>query len=121
LIDFVRHTLKPLGYIRYGDDFVIFSKSREDAEKAREAGKIYLDQQLHLSMNPKNDIILKPKKGLHFLGHKIYPNSPISVDNYMMKKIDSNLNSRNIASYKALYIPERKKKTVDWHFVDFDL
>jgi len=48
---------------------------------------------LALAVNPKNTSTFRATHGLNFLGHKIYPNSPISIDK---KIIDNNLKSKMI-------------------------
>lgn len=69
---------------------------------------------LNLILHTKNDVIFPVKQGLLFLGHQIYPGSHVSVDQYMIKEINSKLNENNISSYGALLAPRRKKKSLPW-------
>ncbi len=68
---YVRHALKPLAYVRYGDDTVMWYRTRQQAELARRCARRYLAEKLHLMVNPKNDVIVPARAGLHFLGHVI--------------------------------------------------
>jgi len=69
---YVRKNIKPLAYLRYGDDFLLFFESLEQAKAAQEAGTAYLQNALNLKVNPRQDLLLPPKKAFVFLGQKIY-------------------------------------------------
>lgn len=70
---FVRHTLKPTAYLRYGDDFILFADSQESLKMLRIAGAEFLQNELSMSLNKKSEKIGKVKWGLPFLGRKIHP------------------------------------------------
>jgi len=58
----------------------------------------FLKEKLYLSINPKNNIIIKPKQGLHFLGVDIFPfGRRLMKRNW--KKIINNLGYKNFTSY----------------------
>ena len=105
---FVRHTLKPQAYERYGDDFLLFCRTRKQARELRLRAKIFLSSDLGLSLNPKNDIVVPAKTGLKFLGHDITRVS-VTVDKHTTKRVIERLNSQNAASYKALYLDDNSK------------
>ncbi|RTK94678.1 RNA-directed DNA polymerase [Candidatus Saccharibacteria bacterium] len=40
---YVRHTLKPRGYVRYGDDFVLFVDDETEAQKVQIVASKWLE------------------------------------------------------------------------------
>ena len=115
---FVRNTIKPLGYVRYGDDFVIFLNIEKQANKAKDISTKWLFDTLKLNIHIKNNVIIKAKYGLHFLGHWIYPTSNIVIDSNMANKIVRDINSRNASSYGAMYLTKRQKRQLSWLLKD---
>ena len=108
---FVVHSLKPKAYLRYGDDFLIFESDRNSLEKIKTQAVSFLDEKLNLHINPKNDIIIKPKQGLHFIGVDIFPfGRRLKKRNW--KKVVSNLNKQNFSSYLGLIKKHSKRKRV---------
>ncbi|WP_455961974.1 CRISPR-associated endonuclease Cas1 [Bacteroides bouchesdurhonensis] len=57
---------RELSYVRYADDFIIFCKTREQAETILGEATTYLQNKLKLSLNPP--IITEINKGFEFLG-----------------------------------------------------
>lgn len=110
---FVRHTIKPYAYIRYGDDFLMFL-SEDQAFIVNAEATQWLHNNLGLTVHKQNNITNKTGRGIFFLGHKIYPHSPLSVDNYMLDKILAGINLNNLNSYESMHIPHRKKKLLPW-------
>lgn len=115
---FMRHTLKPLGYVRYGDDFVLFLRNETDAREMQAIATKWLVTILKLQVHRKNNVILPAKAGLHFLGHTIYPDSPLAVDRTMIRKIERDIDYRNFASYRAMALPKRYAKQLPWRIID---
>jgi hypothetical protein len=110
----VRHNIKPLGYIRYGDDFVLFLSDRQKADMAKLTSTDWLSDELKLTVHAKNNVIIKANQGLYFLGHKIYPHSPLSINKVMAKKITDNVSRNNMASYKAMHLTKKQSKKLPW-------
>jgi len=70
---FVKQDLQADYYVRYMDDFVFFSDSKERLHHLREASQGFLGDKLNLSL-PFSKTTLEPVgKGLTFLGYRIYP------------------------------------------------
>ena len=69
---YVRKRRKPLAYLRYGDDFLLFFENLNQAKAAQETASAYLLHTLNLTVNPRQDLLLAPKKCFVFLGCKIY-------------------------------------------------
>jgi len=110
---FVRHHIKPFGYIRYGDDFILFMSSKKEAMEAQNLATSWLSDHLHLTVHKKNNAIIRPSQGLYFLGHQIYP-SGISVDGAMARKIKQKINRRNAGSYQAMHLSPKQAKQLPW-------
>ena len=115
---FVRNTIKPLGYIRYGDDFVLITKNRTTIQQAKLLGEHFLTTSLKLPVHKNNNVSIKIAHGIMFLGHKIYPFSPISVDSHMTQKILSSINETNVGSYSTSGLPKRKQPLLPWLLMD---
>lgn len=112
---FVKHTLKPQFYLRYGDDFIIIASTKTEVIKLREKTIFFLKNFLGLEINRKNDIILPMRHGIHFLGVEIYPTGRrLKAKNWC--RVQNKLNQRNVASYHGLVKQHSKKKLkhFDW-------
>ena len=115
---FVRHTLKPLGYVRYGDDFALLVRDESDARQMQAVAMKWLAAILKLQVHRKNNVVLPAKAGLHFLGHTIHSDSSLTVDRIMIRKIERDINYRNFASYQAMALPKRYAKQLPWRIID---
>ncbi|MBI2459024.1 MAG: group II intron reverse transcriptase domain-containing protein [Parcubacteria group bacterium] len=65
---FIKHKLKAKYYIRYADDFVIFSENKEWLENLIEPIKEFLRQELKLELHPNKVFIKTIASGVDFLG-----------------------------------------------------
>lgn len=119
---YVRHNLKPQAYIRYGDDFIIFTKYEHEVINLKKSAKKFLLQELNLKVNPKNDIIVQAKQGLKFLGHRI-TSDIIVVDKNTSKSILRKANTNNIASYRRMPLNKQIKSNLEWQVMQniFDI
>ena len=72
LDQFVKHKLKAEYYIRYVDDFVIFSQKRGLLKKYKQKINAYLNQELALILHPDKSRIIPINRGTEFLGFKIF-------------------------------------------------
>jgi hypothetical protein len=106
---YVRHFLKPLAYVRYGDDFLLFARTKNEAIKFQSNATTWLLESLDLKLHAKNNIIIQPKEGIHILGHWIYPKHHLIVDKAMYRKMYMNLNTSNASTYKSMTIPNRTR------------
>ena len=64
----VKHTLKAKYYIRYADDFVFLSSSRQDLEVERQKVEDFLTRELKLFLHPDKVFIKTLASGVDFLG-----------------------------------------------------
>jgi len=107
----VKYAVRPQAYLRYGDDFIIISKNIEHLKlcRGKVAGFVY--EKLKLEINKKNDIIVKAKRGLKFLGVWIFPfGRRLNKRNWSRARVL--LNNANIASYSGLVKQHSKQKRI---------
>lgn len=97
----VKYDLKVKYYLRYGDDFVIFEN---DVEKIRELRLLitnFAAFELRLEINPKSDIIIKPKWGLKFLG-MVFVDRQRFLNRRNKKRIFRKFSLENASSYYGI-------------------
>ena len=114
---YVRHQLKPLAYARYGDDCILFVRTRREARYIRSRAIEFLREKLGLALNPKNDVIVYATQGLHFLGHIITSDSVVT-DRHTTRRALERVNSRNLASYKSLNLDKWSKRELNYLALD---
>jgi retron-type reverse transcriptase len=73
LDQFVKHRLRVRHYIRYVDDFVLLSPSREELERWKEQIGGFLRERLHLELNERRSRIRALSSGIDFLGYVTHP------------------------------------------------
>ena len=110
----MRHEIKPLGYLRYGDDFIMFMQSAEQACEAQKVASKWLFDALRLSIHSKNNIVVKASRGLKFLGHQIYPLSGVTVDRTMARRLPLKIDRQNAGGYKAMHLTRKQSKQFSW-------
>lgn len=117
---FIKHTLKPEAYLRYGDDFVLLCADYKRIFQHKEKAVAFLKEKLKLSINPKNDSVRKTKQGLKFLGVVIYPKGRI-LNRRNRTRIRERLNLCNAGSYRGMVTKHDNKKTMEefqWELLD---
>lgn len=57
-----------INFIRYADDFVLLCKTQQEAEKALEIAKDFLEKELLLILHPEKTKIVHLSEGFNFLG-----------------------------------------------------
>lgn len=117
---FVKHTLKPKAYLRYGDDFVIFVDSKEQIIEVRLKVIAFLQRALKLELHPTNDHIIQARQGLKFLGCWIYPMGR-KLTNRNWVRVKERVNLRNISSYHGLvshHSTKKKQKEFRWRLLE---
>lgn len=72
LDQFVKQELKTKQYIRYVDDFVLFSQNKQELTKWKEKINLFLKNSLLIELHPEKSRIIPLRKGLVFLGYKIF-------------------------------------------------
>ena len=69
---FVREQLRPPGYLRYVDDFVLFHDDPGWLRTARQRCQEFLTR-LRLRLHPDKSVIARVEDGTRFLGYRVYP------------------------------------------------
>jgi retron-type reverse transcriptase len=109
---FVKHELKVKYYLRYGDDCILIHPDLEKLKQLRARAIRFIQVELGLKVNPKNDKILKAGHGLKFLGVEIWPTGrKLNMRN--INKIQRKLCHRNISSYFGLMIKHSNRKAIN--------
>jgi hypothetical protein len=103
----MKHELKPLAYLRYGDDWLCFAKTEVEAGQIRELSKSFLNNELSLTLNPKIDHIRSAHSGVSYLGVDIWSHGR-RLQPAVRDRIEKNFNAHNAASYKALVASHEK-------------
>lgn len=114
------HTLRAKHYLRYGDDFMVFTDNQDAAIQCRERSEKFLREKLSLHLHSRNDVIFPCMKGAKFLGCWLYPQKR-HLQERMWHRALGRVNKRNIASYNGLIHAHGDRDTVryfDWHVLD---
>lgn len=117
---FVLHTLRPLGYVRYGDDFVLWCPDEAAAREAQVVGTQFLGDYLALSVNEKHDCVQPASKRLRYLGVEIWPTGR-RLQTSVQRRITRKLTLENLSSYEsltALHMPPRYRRRLRWQKLD---
>ncbi|MBT3472153.1 MAG: reverse transcriptase [Gammaproteobacteria bacterium] len=72
LDQFIKHQLKCCHYIRYVDDFILLSESRESLLQQKIAIEQFLMERLQLRLKPES-VVAECRQGVDFLGYIIRP------------------------------------------------
>jgi RNA-directed DNA polymerase len=70
---FVKHRLRCPAYLRYMDDFVLFSDDRAQLQEWKTAVRDFLAAHLRLVLHAKKSLVFPVKIGVDFCGFRIYP------------------------------------------------
>ncbi|MGD0585562.1 MAG: RNA-directed DNA polymerase [Oryzomonas sp.] len=73
LDQYVKHRLKARHYIRYVDDMVLLHESPEWLNNAVNEIGTFVEQRLHMSLNPRKTILQPISRGVDFVGQVIKP------------------------------------------------
>ncbi|MGC1176628.1 MAG: reverse transcriptase/maturase family protein [Candidatus Saccharimonadales bacterium] len=110
---YVRHSLKPQAYVRYGDDFTLFYSTRRQAYQIRQQAIEFLKNDLRLTINPKNDVVIPASRGLKFLGHTITDETSV-VDDYTTRSVLKKVDWHNASSYRSLPLSKEAHNRLNW-------
>ena len=117
---FVLHTLRPLGYVRYGDDFVLWCRDETTAREAQVVGTQFLEDYLSISVNEKHDRVQPANKRLRYLGVEIWPTGR-RLQAPVRRRIQRKLALKNLPSYESLvfqHMPTRYRRRLQWQKLD---
>lgn len=96
------HDLRPLAYMRYGDDMVLWCRDNTVAVTMLTNLHIFAHESLSIDLNPKRTEILSPQEPLHCLGVEVFPHGTIRLCRRSRQRILQRCHAGNIASYDAM-------------------
>lgn len=110
---FVKRELRIAGYLRYMDDFVLFSNDKSHLANARTAIAQWLNEERRLQLNPKRwDILSNTQAGI-FLGYRV-SRAGVTPSRKLRRSMEHNLRAaaqkghdqlvRSIRSYRGLLL-----------------
>lgn len=70
---FVKHELRCPAYLRYMDDFVLFSDDKAQLWDWHSAIRQFLADRLRLVLHPRKSVVFPTHTGIDFCGFRIYP------------------------------------------------
>jgi len=109
----VKYELKPQAYLRYGDDFVLFEADEKKLKNMKTVTTEFLSEELKLTLHSKNNLIVKARHGLKFLGTQLWSSGRrLSKRNKI--RIASRLNLRNAPSYHGVISKHGNEKIQKW-------
>lgn len=101
---FVKHKLKAKYYIRYADDFVIFSNDKDWLLRQIPKIKYFLKNHLQLELHPDKVFLKTLASGVDFLGWVNFPNHRVlrtTTKRRIISNISKNPSSESLASYRG--------------------
>lgn len=106
---FVYTDIKPLAYVRYGDDMVAFFIDKSEAQQ----NALTMRAQLYvaLELSTRFEYIFQAKHGVHVLGHNIYASGAI-MNSLGFHKHYNKLSRDNFPSRFALNLSSRQLDTL---------
>jgi RNA-directed DNA polymerase len=108
---FVVHVVRPLRYLRYGDDFLLFVSGKAEVQNARQAVTAFLCHELQLRVHPRHDVIVAARRGLHFCGYDLFPTGR-RLRAGTAARWQAQLRPGNIGSYHGLVRSEHCERSL---------
>jgi len=106
LDQFVKHRVKARYYIRYADDFVIFSQNKEELKDILTLIDAFLQLNLRLTLHPDKVLVKTLASGVDFLGWVHFPDHRVLrtvTKKRMMKRIqETEWKEETMASYLGM-------------------
>lgn len=102
---FMKRKLKVEYYIRYADDFAIFSYDKAYLENLLPKISEFLHSHLKLSLHPDKVFIKTLASGVDFLGWVHFPNHRVlrtATKRRMLKNLKGNMKPESVASYRGM-------------------
>lgn len=103
---FVKHTLKSKAYVRYADDFVLFSRDKAELERLLPRIETFLWDELRLTLHPDKVFIKTLASGVDFLGWVHFPDHHVvrtTTKRRMYRRLEqTEWNEQSVQSYLGL-------------------
>ncbi len=102
---FVKYGLRERHYIRYADDFIVFSESRAHLERLIPRIAEFLNDRLRLELHPDKLFIKTAASGVDFLGWVHFPDHRVlrtATKRRMVRRVRGEAPDAAISSYRGL-------------------
>lgn len=102
LDQFVKHKLKFKYYLRYADDFVLFSRNKKELENLIPIIQNFLQNKLKLTLHPDKVFIKTLSSGVDFLGWVHFPHHRTlrtSTKRRMFRSLERNPENESLQAY----------------------
>ena len=103
---FVKDQMGVKCYVRYMDDMVVFADSKAYLKGVMQELRMFLHDELKLSLNPRSTFLNSRRNGLPFLGFRIFPRL-IRVKRENLKRVKGKLKGRKRELREGLITEER--------------
>lgn len=107
LDQFIKYVIKEKYYIRYCDDFVIVSNSKENLADLISKIDIFIKENLKLSLHQQKKIIRKYTQGIDFLGYVVLPHYILprtKTKRRIYRKLKENMGKKNFDQSLQSYL-----------------
>ncbi|WP_166822424.1 reverse transcriptase domain-containing protein [Thalassoroseus pseudoceratinae] len=110
---FVKERLRFKGYVRYVDDFLLFSDDKRQLNEARQQISEFLIQ-LRLKLHSRKNTIFPVEEGIRFLGYRVFPTHRLLAKENVWRFV------RRVRRMQAQYregeigLPEIKQRLMSW-------
>ena len=100
---------RKFGYVRYADDFIILNRTEEEAYRALEDTKSFLQKNLKLNLNPGGSV-KRVQEGFEFLGI-LFKGQEKTISKEKMSELKGRIN--NAINFKMSKTPQTLIETID--------
>lgn len=121
----VKHQLRVRCYIRYADDFVFLSDSKDELLVLLPMVKQFISQKLKLMVHPDKIVLKTIASGVDFLGFVHFPHHRVlrsTTRRRMMRKIQGKPEDATLQSYLGLLKHgntfKRQKEALNWYWLN---
>jgi len=110
---FVKERLRFKGYVRYVDDFLLFSDDKRQLAEARERIVQFLVE-LRLKLHPRKNTIFPVKEGIRFLGYRVFPTHRLLVKENVWRFLRRVRTMQRQYSEGQITLSEIKQRLMSW-------
>jgi RNA-directed DNA polymerase len=110
---FVKERLRFKGYVRYVDDFLLFSDDKRQLSEAREQIRQFLTV-LRLKLHPRKNTIFPVKEGIRFLGYRVFPTHRLLVKENVWRFLRRVRRMQKDYGDRKTTLPEIKQRLMSW-------
>jgi retron-type reverse transcriptase len=110
---FVKERLRFKGYVRYVDDFLLFSNDKRQLNEARERISEFLIQ-LRLRLHPRKNAIFPVGEGIRFLGYRVFPTHRLLAKENVWRFLRRVRRMKNDYRDGGITLSEIKQRLMSW-------